>query len=195
MQENPVMRVARPLALLVLAAALGACATPGREHASGFLGDYSALKTSSHDPELLVWFDPGVDFLEYDRLLIDPVEVVLAPGAAAAGLDPAVLRSLADDLRATLVRVVDPYYTVLDEPASRTIRLHAALTDVKLRPGGVTSADLEGARCEWELFDATTQKRIGAGMRWRDVPEGATGFEPWAHGLLTFMNSRQEMTR
>lgn len=193
MRKDNAMRSIAALSLVAVALALGACATP--DHASGFLGDYSKLKKSSRDPELRAWFDPKVDFLEYDRLLIDPVEVVLAPGAAAAALDPATMQSLAEDLRATVVRVVDPYYTVLDQPASRTIRVHAALTDVKMRPGGVTSADLEGARCEWELFDALTKQRIGAGMRWRDVPEGTVGFESWANGLLSFMNARQEMTR
>jgi Protein of unknown function (DUF3313) len=189
------MRPIRSLSIAFVALALGACAVPGSEHRSGFLGDYSGLKKSSQDAELASWFDPKVDFLEYDRLMIDPIEVVLAPGAEAASADPAVLKALAAELHDTVFRVVDPYYTILDAPASRTIRVRVALTDVKLRDGGTTSADVLGARIEWEMLDAQTTKRIGAGMRWRDVPAGETGFEPWAKALLKFMNSRQEMTR
>ncbi len=195
MQKDNAMRPILPFALALVVLALGACAVPGSEHRSGFLGDYSDLKKSSTDPELAAWFDPKVDFLEYDRLMIDPVEVVLVPGAAAASADPAVLQALAAELHDTVFRVVDPYYTILDAPASRTIRLRAALTDVKLRDGGTTPGDVLGARLEWEMLDAQTKKRIGAGMRWRDVGAGETGFEPWAKGLLKFMNARQEMTR
>lgn len=195
MQKDKAMRPIVPFALALAALALGACAVPGSDQRSGFLGDYSVLKKSSQDPELAAWFDPEVDFLEYDRLMIDPIEVVLAPRAAAASVDRAVLEALATDLHDTVFRVVDPYYTILAEPASRTIRLRVALTDVKLADGGTSPADVLGSRVEWEMLDAQTRKRIGAGMRWRDVPAGETGFEPWAKALLKFMNSRQEMTR
>ncbi len=189
------MKRTGPLAAAALVAVVAAasCAGGRGTSASGFLGDTSMLRPAPDDPAARVWFDPTVDFTSYGRLLVDPVEVALVPGAEAASLDPALLAGLARDFRATLVRVVDPYYDVLDAPAPRTIRVHVALTDARMRPGGASSEDLAAVRVEWEAFDATTGRRIGLGARWRESREDAPGFEASALALLDFMNSRQDL--
>lgn len=183
-----------PLAVLCIAATLAAASCAGRRDAArapDFLGDTPMLRPAADDPAARVWFDPAVDFTQYSRLLIDPVEVVLVPGADAASLDPALLAGLAAEFRATLVRVVDPYYDVLDAPAPRTLRIRAALTDARLRPGGRSSADLVDARVEWMALDAMTGRRVGAGIRRRESRPDAPGFDPWAFALLDVMDCRQ----
>lgn len=182
-------------AFAAMFAAVSCAGTRARVSApdSGFLGDTSMLRPAADDSAARIWFDPGVNFVAYDRLLIDPVAVALVPGAEAAEVDPEVLGGLAAEFRATLVRVVDPYYEVLDGPAPRTIRVRAALTDAKLRRGGATGADLAAARVEWEALDATTGRRIGAGVRWRETRSEAPGFDPWAEALLDLMISRRDL--
>jgi hypothetical protein len=189
------MKRTAPLAVAALALALSAtcCVCRGTNPAPGAVGQAPAPRPTSDDAPARVWFDPTVDFTSYSRLLVDPVDVALVPGAEAASLDPAVLAGLALEFRATLVRVVDPYYDVLDAPAPRTIRVHVALTDARMRPGGASAADLAAIRAEWEAFDATTGKRIAVGARWRESREDAPGFEASALALLDLMNSRQDL--
>jgi hypothetical protein len=179
------------LSLIAAAFALAACASSE----TAFLADPPAFRPTDSDPGASVWFEPEADFTEYDRLVIDPTEVALVSGADAGSLEPAVLRSLAGEFRDTLVRVVDPYYSVLAEPAPRTLRLRTALTDVTLTPGGGTAADVTSSRIEWEMLDAQTGRRLGAGYRKRDAEPGTNGFEVWADKLLDFMNRRADVPR
>jgi hypothetical protein len=179
-------------AALVLAAALAPAACSSSE--TVFVKDPPQFHATDADPGANVWFEPETDFTAYDRLLIDATEVSLVPGAAASSVDPAVLRSLAVEFRDALVRVVDPYYCVLEAPAPRTLRVRTALTDVTLVPGGATAADVMSSRIEWELLDAQDGRRLGAGYRRRDADPGASGFEVWADKLLDFMNRRAEIT-
>lgn len=188
------MRSARPAALLGAALTfLALCSCASSE--TVFLKNAPEFRATDTDPGAHVWLDPEVDFCEYDRLLIDPTEVVLVSGADAKSVDPAVLQSLATEFRDTLVRVVDPYYSVLPAPAPRTLRIRSALTDVTLSPGAGTAADVRSSRVEWEMLDAQTGKRLGAGWRKRDAEPGTNGFEAWADKLLDFMNRRAEFSR
>src|SRR5262245_33869589 len=101
-----------PAAALVAACALALASCASSE--TLFIKNPPPFHGTQADPETRVWFDPQTDFCEYDRLLIDPTEVVLVSGTDARLLDPAVVRSLAVEFHDTLVRVVDPYYSVLD---------------------------------------------------------------------------------
>lgn len=187
------MRCARPVLALGAAAAMLVLTACGSE--TVFVKHPPPFHATDNDPGANVWFDPEVDFTDYDRLVIDATEVALVSGAAAKSVDPAVLQSLAAEFRDTLVRVVDPYYSVLEAPAARTIRLRTALTDVTLAPGGATAADVTSSRIEWEMLDAQTGRRIGAGWRKRDAEPGTSGFEVWADKLLDFMNQRADLPR
>lgn len=186
------MRLPRAVALLAAASLLllGGCSSE-----TVYISDPPAFRALDDDPESRVWLDTETDFTEYDRLLIDPTEVALISGADAASIEPAVLHSLAVEFRDTLVRVVDPYYSVLEAPAPRTLRIRSALTDVTLAAGGGTGADVLSSRVEWEMLDAQTGRRLGAGYRKRDAEPGVNGFEVWAEKLLDFMNRRAEFTQ
>jgi hypothetical protein len=187
------MRSARFAACLAVAAALALASCASSE--TVFVKNPPEFRATDADPGANVWFDKDTDFTDYDRLLIDPTEVALVSGAEASSLEPALLRSLATEFRDTLVRVVDPYYSVIEAPAPRTLRLRTALTDVSLTPGGGTGADVLSSRIEWELLDAQTGRRLGAGYRRRDADPGTNGFEVWADKLLDFMNRRSEFGR
>jgi uncharacterized protein DUF3313 len=182
-----------PAALPLIAAAFALAACASSE--TVFVKDPPKFRATDADPGAHVWFDPDVEFTEYDRLLIDPTEVALVSGAGAKSVDPAVLRALAVEFHDTLVRVVDPYYSVIAEPAPRTLRVRTALTDVTLAPGGGTGDAVTSSRIEWELLDAQTGRRLGAGYRRRDAEPGANGFQVWADKLLDFMNRRAEIPR
>ena len=187
------MRSAMLTRSLAAAAALALASCASSE--TVFVQDPPEFRGTDADPGGHVWFDERIDFCEYDRLMIDPTQVALVSGAEAQALDPALLRSLATEFRETLVRVVDPYYSVIETPAPRTLRVRTALTDVKLSKGGGTGADVLSSRIEWEMIDVQTGRRVGAGYRRRDAEPGTNGFEVWADKLLDFMNRRSEIGR
>lgn len=191
--RTPSFARALPAAALIVAASfVGAPGCASGPATSGFLGDTSEFAPRPDEPDSLVWRAADADLVAYDRLMIDPVEVGLVPGAAAEGTDPATLESLAAALREALVATVDPYYPVLDAPAPRTLRLRISLADVERAAAGAASgsdaADVLASRVEFEVLDAETGRRLAAGTRRRESP-GRSGFQPWADLLLDFMNS------
>lgn len=190
----------RILALLLSAAA---CRSSGPPSTSGFLGDYSGFERSRVHPNTWVQFTEGVDLRDYDRLVIDPVVVLLAPGSTAEELGSRTLGRVASEYRRILLETIAPYYTVVEKPGPHTLRIRVAVTDV--RPGtaasaGATDPDLGSAATEIEIVDSITKKRLAAAIdRSRgsagsgsDVPERWRGveriFRDWSKRLLDYLD-------
>ena len=71
-----------------------ACQTTEQVKYSGFLKNYSQLKPDPKFDGAHRWQDPSVNLAGYNKFIVDPVLIHLAPQADGVGLDPAELADL-----------------------------------------------------------------------------------------------------
>lgn len=135
------MRFNSILCLLMAITLLSACAQTKQarniEHRelTGFLGDYSGLREGTDDQALLNYIKPGVDFRQYNRVIVDPVTIWTNPGSDLAKLSQSDRRELADRFYARLVTEISKSTPVTSEAHYGTIKIQVALTDAeKSRP-------------------------------------------------------------
>ena len=172
---------------------------------SGFLDTYAGLQRSPDNPSSWVWMKDGLDLRVYDHLLIDEIPVLL--DAAGQKIVTEEMRGRASAaFREILVETIDPYYSVVTEPANHVLRVRLALTDLVPEPEmeeGQPALHHGGAELEGVFSDAQTGEVLmrivsrieGSGRgevakpEWRAV-EGA--FYEWADRLLTFLDAFKE---
>jgi len=179
-------------ALLVLA-----CASPEPPRATGFLGDYAALRPEegsppdAPDPSLL-FIAQDADFASRDEVLVEPVTVWRSVGASE---DPALyadLEHLADRFELALRSHLEQDFVLVERPGPTTLRLRIAITEVPRADAAVgivstlpprsarfapdtalapaTRAFLAGAAVEAEALDALTNRRLAAAVDPQAVP-------------------------
>ena len=156
---RPLDRVRAALVAAVLALATAACATPQMPATSGFLGGpevYAAMQPSAHVDG--VWVDRmgGRALRTLQMVVLDPVEVVPAPGSAITDETLPLARSVADALHAELIRALEHRYPVVRSPGPFVMRVRAAITDIEVS-GDVLG---RGATMEAEVSDSRTGKRL-----------------------------------
>jgi hypothetical protein len=190
--------------ILILALLLGAC-TSSRN--AGFLTDYSRLKPDEQFPGDLFWEKPGVDLRVYDRLIIDPVVVIVDEDSKAAALGDEALRRVASGYSRILRETIAPYYTVVKEPGPTVLRLRIAITDVE--PALKSAEDPMGvsvgrATTEAEMIDSATGEQLAASIDRLEGSESGTGDVPeewrhvegafieWANRILDYIDARYE---
>ena len=120
------------LAVLATLVALLACSdgTAPVVEPSGFLGDYSGFGPHPNGTNAPYYRKPGLDLARYGRVIVDPVEVALAPEAAGGPVDPAELTALAEYMHGALLIALRDAYPVVEEPAPDVLRLRVGITDV-----------------------------------------------------------------
>jgi len=110
---------------------------------SGFLkGYYDDLAPGPKGGAKMRWIKPGVNFANYDRVMLDSVVFFLADESEYNGIDPHQMTKLADAFNKQLVETLSDKYPIVSEPGVDVIRLRFAITDLKQsRPAlsGVTS--------------------------------------------------------
>lgn len=124
---------------------------------------------------------PGLDLKNYDRILLQPVEIWIHPKSKYKGISPDDLKLISDAFIQTLVNELEPTYPVVNKTGPGTLVVRLAITDVKMKkkkrgllgytPIGivVTAAkDAAGKRVslveagiEAELLDGLTGERLG----------------------------------
>ena len=199
-------RTAVPVAVLAAVLVVAAGCQSGKPvppKGSGFLGDaYPMLLPNPNYAGAWRWQNPGVELGEYDKLIIEPVEVRLAKGAEAQSVPPEMTARAAEVFTRVLNQTVDPYYDVVTEPGPHTLRVRISLSDVMpdtTSPAG--GVEVGGAAIEAEMLDAQTSERLVAAMskvehsasiddsdipaKWKGT-EGA--FRVWAKRLLEFLD-------
>jgi hypothetical protein len=202
-----------PLGLVAAFLALAACSSQTTRQApvvkpSGFLGDYTRLQPGGPGRALLVYRAPDANIAAYDRVLLDPVTVWLAPGASEA-VPRADLQRLADLLYGTLRSRLQTYYLIARAPGPKTLRIRAALTeatpssttmDVMSQLGPISGAAGEvkematgtpawvgAASAEIEVLDAQSGKELYAAADRRVGEKTLTGAsDPWGDVTDTF---------
>jgi len=124
------------LAWLVLAASLGlaACTTTsqtGHARPAGFLKDYSQLQPGEGEQAQLVFVRPGVPFVDYDAILVDPVTIWRSEGLYIAYVPDEDLKELADRFELALRTELEADWKLVDRPGPGVMRLRVALTEAK----------------------------------------------------------------
>jgi hypothetical protein len=157
----------RLLPLLVTLTA--ACSTPGFE-GSGFLEDYSKL---SRD-ESGLWryrLRPG-QLAAYDRILMDPIEVLVHEASVGPEVSREELDLLAEKFLQELVQACEEQYPFVPEPGPGVLRLRVAITDVLPIPRLLSDPEWEArnlaagrlgsASIEAEFRDSVSGELLGA---------------------------------
>ena len=94
---------------------------------SGFLGpDYSLLKPGRDGQAALVYFDPGIQWSQYTKILLEPVQFWAAPGSDVSGADQHMLTAYFYNV---LKEELAKSFTLVDEPGPGTLTVQAALTE------------------------------------------------------------------
>jgi len=123
------------------AALLAGCATPtagtnviasenskDKVPSVGFLSDPGRLKAVPADGGLLCWRQAGVDWKQYDKVMIERIQVYLKPTSDQKPIDPSALKTLLDYFHGALVRDLGREARIVDAPGQGVLRIRLALT-------------------------------------------------------------------
>jgi hypothetical protein len=134
----------KKMAKVMLAVVIGivftvAVAFAGDPPFSGFLGNkttYDRLKPSAGSGAKYRWIKPGMDFKKYNKFMVDSVVFYLADNADYKGIDPQVMKDLADSFNQEIVAAFKGKYPIVAEPGPDVARIRFAITNVQpSRPG------------------------------------------------------------
>lgn len=116
--------------LIVSGALLTGCASNviTDEKFSGFLSDYSILKPVKDDPGRLGYYDPDINWQQYNSIMVDKVIVITPDGKQQT--DAKILVAIADKFQELLKQKLSTKFNVVDNAGAGTIRLRAAITSV-----------------------------------------------------------------
>jgi hypothetical protein len=109
---------------------------------SGFLGsssDYGQLTPGPRGGVKLRWVKPGVNFLRYNKFMVDSVIFYLADNADYKGIDPQVMKDMADSFNKELVAAFQGKYPIVDEPGPDVARIRFAITNIKPSKPGISA--------------------------------------------------------
>jgi hypothetical protein len=88
------------------------------------------MKPDSQGPGAMRWEAPNHNIAKYDKVMIEPLTIYIAPDSKEQGLEPDSLKSLADAFRAIVINKLEPKYPVVDKPGKGVLVLRPALTNV-----------------------------------------------------------------
>ena len=183
-----VFRFFKIAAILTVAIGLAGCAASGMKNVeySGFLKDYSQLKSGGDDRAALIYFKPGVDLKPYTKLMFERLVVFLSPTSKSREIDPTILKELADFYQNALLEAVKDGYEVVDQPGPDVLWVRVAITDVvpsnptantlsSIIPVGIVVAGATKAvsdanlgtgeaATEMEVLDSMTKERLAAAV-------------------------------
>ncbi|NQT51095.1 DUF3313 domain-containing protein [bacterium] len=123
----------KPLVLLV-AACLSGCAVTGRAPSaqkSGFLKDYTLLRTTKGDRAQLLFVSNQTDWGRYDKIIIEPVSIWRVPGSKLEDLPENELNDLGRYFHTAIKKELAKDYRIVDEPSVGTMRFRLALTEAR----------------------------------------------------------------
>lgn len=135
------MKTSLAMAIGVLALLAGCASTGGDSSSpadsgaalattSGFLGDYSQLQAAPDAEGLKLYMDRSGNYSQYTKLMLEPVQVIIAPGSEQQ-LAPDVVARMSDNLHASLRRTLEPAYQIVSAPGPDVLRVRSAITNVQ----------------------------------------------------------------
>lgn len=122
------------LASLVL---LAACATgPTSEQApppsayAAFLTYPDRLQPVPGDDGAYRWIDPGANLGQYNKILLERIQVQLASDADYKAVDPTQLKALTDYFHQAIVKALGNAYPVVTQPGPGVLRVRVTIVDL-----------------------------------------------------------------
>ena len=166
------MKVSTFVFVLLLIGTLAACQSTTPTARSGFLGDYSKLKSDPNFDNALRWANPAKPVKQYRKFMLDPVIVHFAPNAEGTAIDPGELKKLTDYFHDQAAKALSKQFQVVSQPGPGVLRIRVAITGIEktipilnIHPGTrLTGAGLGGASMEGEAIDSVSGERIVAIM-------------------------------
>ena len=98
---------------------------------SGFLSDYSKLRPLEGADGTFRYIDSSANLRPYNKILIDPVQVFVTPSPDYKGVQPDVLKRMADAFRMEFVGAMLSGYQVVEKPGPDVLRVRLAITGVQ----------------------------------------------------------------
>ena len=98
---------------------------------SGFLSNYGNLREDNEFKGIYWWEKQGVNFKQYTKLIIDPVEVRIDENRSQRKMSKEETGALAARLRQYVVEEVKNSYPLTDQPAGDVLRIRSAITHLK----------------------------------------------------------------
>lgn len=107
---------------------------------SGFLPDYTRLKPVEGREGVLRFVDPSIDLRPYSKIYIDPVQVVVSTENGYKGVQPDVLKRMADSFKDAFVKALASGYQIVPAPGPDALSIRLAITGIQpvSPPLGVT---------------------------------------------------------
>ncbi|TLD43605.1 MAG: putative lipoprotein [Candidatus Jettenia ecosi] len=138
---------------------------------SGFLSDYSGFKEGPSGGADLLYMKEGVDFSKYNKIMMDQVVFYFSEDSENKGIQPEVMKELADEFHKTFAEVVGADYPFTETPGSDVVRIRTAITDIKQsHPGiGVVTTIVPQALVISTIKKAATGKHTGVGSASMEV--------------------------
>jgi hypothetical protein len=136
--------VMKKAAKIMLAVVIGivftaSSAFAGNSLFSGFLGspqEYKKLKPGPKGGAKLRWIKPGTDFKQYNKFMVDSVIFYMSDKSENKGIDPELMKEMADSFNNELVAAFKDKYPIVSEPGPDVARIRIAITNIKQsRPG------------------------------------------------------------
>ena len=184
-------RALKIIVMLVSILFLSGCGSLGGQY-SGFLGDYSQLRSSAKVKGALVYRSPYKTTADFDNFIIDPIRVHFIPSSGATAIDPEKLNELTVYFRAQIIKELKAGgYNVVNSPQGKTLRMRIAITDLKKTIAALnihpttklSGAGLGGASIEGEGVDSQTDERIFAFVHTKKGSRFSfsEGLSTWGH--------------
>lgn len=203
------------LSILLFLGLVG-CTASKQMNTSGFLQDYSKLQPGGEDRADYVYINKDVDFTKYKKAFVDKVVIYLTPELQSRGIQPDVMKELADAFEKELAMEINSSLPMVDQAGPDTLRVRVAITDIEpsdpvlntvgaiLPVGWVISAaskattgaaaNVGKASIEMEVLDSVTGKILGAAV---DTKVGAkydiAGTSKWGHSKKAFKEWAQKI--
>jgi Protein of unknown function (DUF3313) len=148
---------------------------------SGFLDDYSSLKSDPDRSGAMVYRQEGASLGNYNKIAIAPIEIWYHPNTKYKGVSPNEMKVLADTFASVITKELEPDYPVVNSTGKGVLVVRLAITNLKMKkkkrsllgylPIGIAVTalkDIAGKRItlsdatiEAELLDGETGDRIG----------------------------------
>ena len=99
---------------------------------SGFLGDYSILQPGPEGGVAMRYVREGIDFKQYNRVMLDQVRFYFKDDAADKGIDADAMKELSDTFSRSFIDALGSAYPLTAKPGPEVTRLRVAITDLEL---------------------------------------------------------------
>jgi uncharacterized protein DUF3313 len=148
---------------------------------SGFLDDYSGMKTDPDRSGAMVYRKEGASLANYDKVVISPIEIFYHPNTKYKGVSPDEMKVLADSFVSIITNELEPDYPTVGSSGKGVLVLRLAITNLKMKkkkrslfgymPIGAAVTAIQGAAgkriilseatIEAELLDGESGERLG----------------------------------